>query len=166
MIGLSAGCRRSAVYGAGRRKRACQQFNSLKQVFQLTNFISCSRFFHDSSSKFLKHLVFPARCTKTYPPQGKPCGGRCFLFSFRACHHRGFLSSLRSGEAATDARASGFAACRSGLSMRVIVAYPTTRAPSCIGIRFPTHRQCGYASGERNVIVPRADAPGGTEPTS
>ena len=50
--------------------------------------------------------------------------------------------------------------------MRVITAYPTTCAPSCIGIRFPTHRQCGYASGERNVIVPRADAPGGTEPTS
>lgn len=49
--------------------------------------------------------------------------------------------------------------------MRVITAYPTTCAPSCIGIRFPTHRQCGYASGERNVIVPRADAPGGTEPT-
>lgn len=47
--------------------------------------------------------------------------------------------------------------------MRVITAYPTTCAPSCIGIRFPTHRQCGYASGERNVIVPRADAPGGTE---
>lgn len=43
--------------------------------------------------------------------------------------------------------------------MRVITAYPTTCAPSCIGIRFPTHRQCGYASGERNVIVPRADAP-------
>ena len=62
--------------------------------------------------------------------------------------------------------ASGFSACRSGLSMRVITAYPTTCAPSCIGIRFPTHRQCGYASGERNVIVPRADAPGGTEPTS
>lgn len=50
--------------------------------------------------------------------------------------------------------------------MRVIVAYPTTRAPSYIEIRFPTHRQCGYASGERNVIVPRADAPGGTESTS
>lgn len=112
------------------------------------------------------------RGAKIIPPRknmsaaGNPLRRTVFLFSFRACHHRGFLSSLRSVEATTDSCASGFSACRSGLSMRAIVAYPTTRAPSCIGICFPTHRQCGYAAGERNVIVPRADAPGSTESTS